>query len=164
MDKDRKINRPVLINSVLLVVRLLIIVLICEVYKQNNLIVVRGYPTTENNYFSISVGWLPIILASICLAVNLVRLFLAYRKKPISYKTDALSLIVEIVVLVFYSLPVLAATKNIPATAFKATFITLCAVLAAFTLFRGVFYITKTTLKENCSGQEADNSVKNINK
>lgn len=164
MDKAKKINIPVLINSLLLVVRLIMIVFICEVYKQNTYIIERGYPVTESNYFSISVGWLPIILASVCLAINLVRLFLAYRRKPVSYKTDATSLVAEIIVAIFYMLPVIAATKNIPATAFKAVFITLCALLAAFTLFRGVFYITKTTLKENCSRQEADNSVKNINK
>lgn len=154
MDKAKKINIPVLINSLLLVVRLIMIVFICEVYKQNTYIIERGYPVTESNYFSISVGWLPIILASICLAANFVRLYLAYRNKRVAYKTDALSLIVEIVVLVFYSMPVFAVTKDIPASAFKATLITLCAILAAFNLFRGVFYITETTLKDKSADDE----------
>lgn len=156
MDKGKKSNKPLLINSILLIVRLLLIILICEVYKQNTYIIERGYPATENTYYSISVGWLPIILSSVCLAANLVRLFLAFRRKQISYKTDALSLIVEMVVALFYTLPVLAFAKNFPTTAFKAVFITLCAVLAAFTLFRGVYYIMKTTFSKKC------HEVKNV--
>ena len=103
MDKGKKINKPLLINNILLIVRLLLIILICEVYKQNTYIIERGYPATENTYFSISVGWLPIILSSVCLAANLVRLFLAFRRKQISYKTDTLSLIAEIVVAFFFT-------------------------------------------------------------
>ena len=156
MDKGKKLNKPLLINSILLIVRLLLIILICEVYKQNTYIIERGYPATENTYFSISVGWLPIILSSVCLAANIVRLFLAFRRKQISYKTDALSLIAEMVVALFYTLPVLAFAKNFPTTAFKSVFITLCAVLAAFTLFRGVYYIMKTTFSKKC------HEVKNV--
>lgn len=156
MDKGKKVNKPLLINSILLIVRLLLIILICEVYKQNTYIIERGYPATENTYFSISVGWLPIILSSVCLAANIVRLFLAFRRKQISYKTDALSLIAEMVVALFYTLPVLAFAKNFPTPAFKAAFITLCAVLAAFTLFRGVYYIMKTTFSKKC------HEVKNV--
>ena len=155
MDNGKKSNKPLLINSILLIVRLLLIILICEVYKQNTYIIERGYPATENTYFSISVGWLPIILSSVCFAANLVRMFLAFRRKQISYKTDALSLIAEMVVALFYTLPVLAFAKNFPAPAFKAVFITLCAVLAAFTLFRGVYYIMKTAYKEKTEGIEA---------
>lgn len=155
MDNGKKSNKPLLINSILLIVRLLLIILICEVYKQNTYIIERGYPATENTYYSISVGWLPIILSSVCLAANLVRLFLAFRRKQISYKTDALSLIAEMVVALFYTLPVLAFAKNFPTTAFKTVFITLCAVLAAFTLFRGVYYIMKTVYKEKTEGDEA---------
>ena len=86
MDKGKKSNKPLLINNILLIVRLLLIILICEVYKQNTYIIERGYPATENTYFSISVGWLPIILSSVCLAANLVRLFLAFRRKNTSFR------------------------------------------------------------------------------
>ena len=84
-----------------------------------------------------------------------MRLFLAFRRKQISYKTDALSLIAEMVVTFFYTMPVLAFAKNFPPPAFKSVFITLCAVLAAFTLFRGVYYIMKTVYKEKTEGDEA---------
>lgn len=51
-------------------------------------------------------------------------------------------------------MPVLAFAKNFPTTAFKAVFITLCAVLAAFTLFRGVYYIMKTTVAKKCNEEK----------
>lgn len=152
MSNNKKINKSVLANSLLLVLRLLLLVLIFEVYTWHIAVIDRGYPSNENTYFGISVAWLPIILATVCAAVNAVRLILACKRKTVPYKTDALSFIAEIAVAFVYALPVTAFAKNIPASAFKALLITLCAVLAAFTLFRGVCYMMNTITAKSENG------------
>lgn len=141
MKKDKRKIFPSVVISLLWVLEL---VFVYEIYTWYIAIVDRGYHPTEITYFAISFGWLPIALICIALSVFIAGVIVyAVKRRNISIKAEALTLVLGLVVCVFYALPVTTLDWGISFTQYRAMAIASCVLYAVYLLCRGIVFIVK---------------------